>query len=243
VRPLADLRAAFSYFSILPVGFAEPPGGAAIALLPFVGAVTGYAAGAAGALVGAHASGALGLATVFGLSIVLTGAVHVDGFMDTCDALFASVTPRRRLEILEDPRHGTYASAFLIVACAIWLAALASIAPVRWPIAAASAAASARWAALVNALRIPDARAALGVAEAPADRRPPLAYLVAVTSLAGALALAGGTFALVATLVALPLSLIAAELMKRRLGGGLTGDVYGFLIVCAEIGLLAVSAR
>jgi len=38
---------------------------------------------------------------------------------------------------------------------------------------------------------------------------------------------------LAATLVAL----LLGERLKRRLGGGLVGDVYGFIIVCCEAGI------
>jgi adenosylcobinamide-GDP ribazoletransferase len=40
--------------------------------------------------------------------IVLTGALHLDGFIDSCDALFASVTKGKRLQIFKDVKIGAF---------------------------------------------------------------------------------------------------------------------------------------
>ena len=42
------------------------------------------------------------------LLLALSGALHADGLMDTCDAMFGHATPERRLEIMRDPRAGTF---------------------------------------------------------------------------------------------------------------------------------------
>src|SRR5262245_48220028 len=41
--------------------------------------------------------------------VALTGGLHLDGLADSCDGLFATVTPERRLEIMRDPRAGSWA--------------------------------------------------------------------------------------------------------------------------------------
>ncbi|MBN1699632.1 MAG: adenosylcobinamide-GDP ribazoletransferase [Spirochaetales bacterium] len=40
--------------------------------------------------------------------VIITGALHLDGFIDCCDALFAPVTGERRLEILKDVHVGAF---------------------------------------------------------------------------------------------------------------------------------------
>jgi adenosylcobinamide-GDP ribazoletransferase len=40
--------------------------------------------------------------------LLLTRALHIDGFMDTCDGLFGGFTPERRLEIMRDSRVGAF---------------------------------------------------------------------------------------------------------------------------------------
>ncbi|MCH8310294.1 MAG: adenosylcobinamide-GDP ribazoletransferase, partial [Chloroflexi bacterium] len=42
--------------------------------------------------------------------IVLTRALHIEGFMDSCDGLFGGFTRERRLEIMRDPRVGSFAA-------------------------------------------------------------------------------------------------------------------------------------
>jgi adenosylcobinamide-GDP ribazoletransferase len=41
--------------------------------------------------------------------IALTGGLHLDGFMDSSDAFFSYRSRERRLEIMEDPRVGSFA--------------------------------------------------------------------------------------------------------------------------------------
>ena len=67
------------------------------------------------------------------LSIALSGAIHVDGFLDCCDGLFAMAPPERRLEIMRDPHHGTYAIVGMAMLSVLWLYALAQIPPPLMP--------------------------------------------------------------------------------------------------------------
>lgn len=39
---------------------------------------------------------------------LLTGALHLDGLLDTCDGLFGGNTPEERLAIMRDPRVGAF---------------------------------------------------------------------------------------------------------------------------------------
>src|SRR5437762_313377 len=46
---------------------------------------------------------------VVGLLAAITGGLHLDGLMDSCDGLLAFTTPERRLEIMADSRVGSFA--------------------------------------------------------------------------------------------------------------------------------------
>ena len=48
---------------------------------------------------------------------MLTRAIHTEGFLDSCDALFGGHSPERRLEILRD----THVGAFAVIGCAALL--------------------------------------------------------------------------------------------------------------------------
>ena len=43
------------------------------------------------------------------IPILITGGFHLDGFMDTCDALHSYPDPEKKLEILKDPHIGAFA--------------------------------------------------------------------------------------------------------------------------------------
>ena len=45
--------------------------------------------------------------------LALTRAIHTEGFLDSCDALFGGYTPAKRLEILRD----THVGAFAVIGC------------------------------------------------------------------------------------------------------------------------------
>jgi adenosylcobinamide-GDP ribazoletransferase len=227
----------------LPVGrFAAGPAPDATTLvaLPLVGAVVGALAGLLGYGFSFVLPHALAAALALGAVIVLTGAIHVDGFLDGCDAFIATVSPERRLEILKDPRHGTFAVAGMFVAGTIWYASLAAIAPARYPAILAFAGALARAAAVPNAFVFPYARGG-AVARAFVSRPAivPLATIVIALVIA-AFELAPAYVAIVP--VAIALSLLLGRSIARRLGGGLVGDAYGFIIVIVEIVVLAVVA-
>jgi len=237
------LRAAFSYFTILPAGTTAAPDADALAWLPLVGAVVGALAGGAAYAVALIAPHGLAVATAFGLTIILTGAIHLDGFLDCCDALFASAPPARRLEILKDPHHGTFALAGFAVAGVAWLAALGVLAPASYPLALAVSGAAARWSSVIHARWSPYARADAPPALA---QRPPMRVLAPsggiLLSLAAALGAPKHAAGLAAALAALVAAAAALAFARARLGGGLVGDAYGFAIVVAEVAALIVLA-
>lgn len=49
------------------------------------------------------------------LAIVLTGAIHIDGWIDTSDAFFSYRDRKKRLEIMTDPRTGAFGVISVIV--------------------------------------------------------------------------------------------------------------------------------
>lgn len=49
------------------------------------------------------------------VGVVITGAIHIDGFGDTCDGFFAFKTSDRIIEIMKDSRIGTYACIAIIL--------------------------------------------------------------------------------------------------------------------------------
>src|SRR5713226_3789570 len=59
--------------------------------------------------------------------LVLSGALHADGLMDTCDAVFGHASPERRLEIMRDPRVGAFGVVGLVCVVALKIAAVTAL--------------------------------------------------------------------------------------------------------------------
>lgn len=107
---MRSLRHAFGFLTILPVTSAgETPTSTARAWFPLVGLALGAA------LVGLDAAARDGLpAIVVGALLVaallmLTRALHTEGFLDCCDGLFGGFTAEDRLRILRDTHVGAFA--------------------------------------------------------------------------------------------------------------------------------------
>lgn len=71
-----------------------------------------------GGIIGACAMGIYGILSGFTttfqavamllIPIIISGGIHIDGFIDTCDAYFSYGDKGKKLEILKDPRTGAF---------------------------------------------------------------------------------------------------------------------------------------
>ncbi|MFC4638189.1 adenosylcobinamide-GDP ribazoletransferase [Deinococcus hohokamensis] len=163
--------------------------------------------------------------------LAVTGMLHFDGLVDSADALFAMKSPERRLEILRDVHVGAFGLATgLISLLTVW-SLLAAPVPAY---AAVVAAVVARALVLLPMNLYPAARPESLGARSREGRWGP-ALLLALP----ALLLPGAGVAALAALVA---TLLAAQFAASRLGGGLSGDIYGLIVVTAEITVLGAYA-
>jgi adenosylcobinamide-GDP ribazoletransferase len=150
--------------------------------------------------------------------VVLTGALHLDGLIDCCDALCATVSPERRLEIMKDPRAGSFG---VIGAGLILLAKFAALISLRSPIMLLIIPMIARLVILYPMLRYPSARAGgMSSSYRQGTRRVWLAAIWLIP-------LIFYPISLIYLLVAIVIVIAFGAWAARRLGGGLTGDVYG----------------
>ena len=167
----------------------------------------------------------------------LTGALHLDGLADCCDALPASVSPERRLEILRDPRLGAFGSIGLVLFLLLKTLAIASLPPASifvFPFSASLA----RWLILLVA-RQPSARTGgMGAAFALGLNR---SVLLAAALVPLALVILGGWRALIAAAFAHLVAFGLSRLARARLGG-VTGDVLGLTVELSELAILLLYA-
>ena len=129
-RPFDSCRAALGFLTILPVAPRDPAAGLerARAWFPAVGLLLGAMLVALDAGIRAlHLPPLLAGALLVAALAALTRGLHLDGFMDSCDALFGSYDRERRLEILRDPHVGAFAVAGVACLLLVKFAALVAL--------------------------------------------------------------------------------------------------------------------
>jgi adenosylcobinamide-GDP ribazoletransferase len=230
-----------AFLTVIPVATAEDPSGERLgrAYFPAIGGLLGLAAGICFALVAAATTPLLAAVAATSVLAVLTGALHLDGVADAADGLFGARDVARRLEIMRDPRVGSFGLVAVVLVLAGDVAALASMSPPRAIVALVIAGAISRWALLVMIATLPYVRqAGLGIASGGPHR--PL-DLVVGSAIAAILCLLDWRHALAGALVA-ALIVVAVRATARRRIGGATGDVYGATAELTQLGTLIVFA-
>jgi len=161
--------------------------------------------------------------------VLLTGALHLDGFADTVDGLFV---PKEKAEaVMKDPHVGgmgmVFTGAFLLLkASALWhLDALWALPLVLL---------LARFNAVLAIGFYPYIRSAGMASMAKAELTRAQLAVAGLTAAVAALFWPGGWLLLLGALAVL---LAAGRFFVRRLGG-FSGDIYGFVIEVTELLLL-----
>jgi len=166
----------------------------------------------------------------------LTGALHLDGVIDTCDGIFTAGGRARRLDIMRDPRAGSFGVVGVVLLLALKLAALASLPPDTRTSGLMLAPLLGRWSIVLVTRVFPYARPeGMGRSFKDAVRWSHVA--VAGLSVTGFAWMVGGAAGLAMATTASLLALIVASWIAGRLGG-LTGDTYGAICELTEAGIL-----
>ena len=245
MRVLRAVTAAFAAYSRIPVPLADDPREGqelAMCFFPLVGAAVGLAMAAWLLLcdvlgLGGLLRGAIGAL----IPLLVTGGIHMDGFMDTCDALASWQSKERRLEILKDSHVGAFA---VMGCCGMLLAAagLLSEASSRdaLPLVACFIASRALSACTSAALRSARPDGMLARFVRPAHKRAVCAggaiYLAA--SVIVWLLCGGAQMALLCGAAA-ALCTLAYRRMAYRQFGGVTGDLAGWFLQVTELCCIA----
>lgn len=239
-----SLAAALRYFTRLPVparaGATPDADARALAHLPLVGCLVGAAGAAVTLAAGRVLPAALAVIAGMVATLLLTGALHEDGFADTVDAFGGAPDRGRALQIMKDPRVGSFGAIGIALMLLAKLEALSALwardgaAVLAWTLVAAHGASRLAPVALVRAL---DYAREDGESKSRAlARRPSPAALAwaAACALAPCAALAAMQLSAIDSarpaVQALGLGLLAAVIAGRtfvRRLGGYTGDCLG----------------
>ena len=165
--------------------------------------------------------------------VILTGGLHLDGLMDSCDGVFGGETSERRLEIMQDSRVGSFGVLGGISALLLKFAFLASLPGLLLIPALLIALSTSRWTMTLALNFFPSARSSgLGVTFRQVITRSRL-VLAGITALIIALVF-GHLVGLAVWIVATGVAFGVGAWIARRLGG-LTGDTYGAIEEVAEV--------
>jgi adenosylcobinamide-GDP ribazoletransferase len=234
---MISLIAAFQFLTITPPivrrAFTSSELGRAVGWFPVVGLALGGIFYGLDSALRAIFPPPVAAVLILAASLLLTRALHFDGFLDICDGLFGGFTPERRLEIMRDSRVGAFGVAgggLLLLAkyaalislsdrSGLWLAPLMG-----------------RWVLALGIYLFPYAREK-GLGRDMKDNVHWMQLILAtVITLASAWLLASWTGLIALALAALTLWLGATFILRRV--PGLTGDAYGALNEMVELVVL-----
>ncbi len=224
------LRVALGCLTIVPVKLRgdarETDLGGSLLWFPLVGLLIGLV------LAGTHAAASQFLPPLAAAACVLlawvlvTGALHLDGFGDVCDGLYAGRTPAERLRIMKDPQIGAMAAVGLGTLLLMKFALLCSLPPAAMPSTLLLSPCLGRYAMVLMGTTLPYARPEGGTASAFVRFAPPgaLAWTTAFVLPVSWLAFGWVGLALLGASMAAGLALRS---VFRRTLGGITGDALG----------------
>ncbi len=208
----------------------------AVWAFPIAGLLVGLLAGAIGWIgLAAQIPGSICAVLAVATLILLTGAMHEDGFADTADGLWGGFTKERRLEIMKDSHIGTYGVLALILSQLLRILAVGALfgSGAIWGLVAAATWSRALMPTLMCTL--PNARGS-GLSHrvgTPPTRGAALGLFLALLICL----LMIGAQALVPMMVAGLAAFILAAIAKRKIGGQ-TGDILGATQQMSEIAFL-----
>lgn len=243
------LLAAFSLYSTIPMphfNWDDKATENAICFFPFVGVVLGgiYIAWC-------HVARAIGTGAVLfaaaavSLPIFLTGGIHLDGFIDTVDAISSHRDRERRLQIMKDPNCG----AFAVIYCGAYLllcfGAYHELFMQEKEKAAGAVFVISRILSALLAIALPKAKKEGMLAELTKNsvKGSSAVWLIFLLLLCGGAALRLFCLSGAAMLLFMLLTALLYRNAALKLFGGVTGDTAGFFLCSAELtGLFGILA-
>lgn len=241
MKQLESLVIAFSMYSKVPmpkVNWTKENMRFSMCYFPLVGIICGGLTYLWFCLAPALGLGEVFRAIVFTLiPILVTGGIHMDGFLDTVDALSSWQSKERRLEILKDPNSG----AFAVLFCGVYLLSCVAIwSEITKGEAAGVLGISFLYSRALSGFAVTRFRCAKNSGLAAtfsdmADRKKAGGMLAAEVVLYGVLMLlVNWKYGLAAVLIGLMVFFCYRRISYEKFGG-ITGDLAGFFLQMCEL--------
>lgn len=162
------------------------------------------------------------------ISALITGGLHLDGFIDTFDALASRADRKRKLEIMREGRPGAIGTASAILLFIAKYSLLVSLPHGTIEISLVMMAALSRWSLVFSTALYPYAREGEGVARGFIKdmRRRELLIASAIALLAASLVFRTHIFILIPVICS---AVLAFNYYLYKILGGITGDTLGAL--------------
>lgn len=236
--PIADIRAALTFLTRLPVGGPHRSLSACAWAFPIAGMAVGVTGGAIFWLAGwAGLPPWIAAFLTLTATALVTGALHEDGLADAADGLGAGGPVDRKLEIMRDSRIGGYGALALMLATGIKAAAIASLIPGLTGAAAIMAVHVLSRAALPGVMALLQPASTSGVAAGVGRPGTGAAVIALILGAGAAFGLIGTCAGVVAIAAAIGTALVGGLLLARSLGG-YNGDTIGLLEQLCEIAIM-----
>ncbi|MCR5837718.1 MAG: adenosylcobinamide-GDP ribazoletransferase [Lachnospiraceae bacterium] len=173
----------------------------------------------------------------FAIPIIVTGGFHLDGYMDTVDALKSYKSKEDKLSILKDPHIGAFAVISLLMLSAVYIGAI-SLISVSGLVVFSSSFIASRCLSAVAVLTFPNAKkdGMLHTFSATGSKAKSAVLFFIVTELIMCMAymlyidLVFG----VAVIVTLAVSMFYYRYRMIKEFGGITGDTAGYFVTVTE---------
>lgn len=171
--------------------------------------------------------------------VILSGGLHLDGFMDTMDALGSGAEKERALEIMRDSRVGAFGVLGVVVLLLVKFSFLQNISTVVLPEVLLVMPVFSRLAAVISMPLADYAREGYGLGKVLVDKVSwKEVFVTTVFSLVvGVFIMGMKVFSIFLVLVVF--LWLWNRYLKKRIGG-ITGDTLGAVIEMAEVLILAI---
>jgi len=228
---------AWRFLTVFPApggrGLSESGMGRSIAYFPLVGLILGAILVGLDQVLGLFLPPLLVSALLVVSLILLTGALHLDGLMDTCDGFAVRSSAVERLEVMADSRVGGFG---VVGACCLILLKVISL--ITMPVGLRAVAlllmpALSRWSAAYAITAFPSAKKE-GLGQMFKARTSWLNIGMATVIAAALAATFLGYIGAALVVVVWVITFLLARILSLRLGG-LTGDTYGAIIELSEV--------
>ncbi len=234
------LLAALQLLTVIPIkrGFTDKQLRWTTGYFPLVGAVIGLVLAGLNYVLGLVLPPSVVNVLLIVSLVVVTGALHLDGLIDTCDGLAAHRSPEERRQVMHDSRTGGFGVVGAVLLLLVKYVLLNNVPQDSMMMTLILMPAVSRWAVVYTIFAHPYANpSGLGKSFKQGTRWPQLLLATVI-----ALAMAAGLFRLAGLVIVcgvLLLTVVIAAYLRWKLDG-LTGDTYGAINEIAEAGVLAM---